>query len=38
MATGGSLPTGATAYRILYHSETDTGADVAVSGMVVLPG
>ena len=38
MATGGSLPSGASAYRILYHSETAAGADVAVSGMVVLPG
>jgi pimeloyl-ACP methyl ester carboxylesterase len=38
MAAGGSLPAGATAYRVLYHSETETGADVAVSGMVVVPG
>jgi alpha-beta hydrolase superfamily lysophospholipase len=38
MSTGGALPAGATAYRILYHSETDAGADVAVSGMVVVPG
>lgn len=38
MTTGSWLPAGASAYRILYHSETDAGADVAVSGMVVLPG
>jgi alpha-beta hydrolase superfamily lysophospholipase len=38
MATGGSLPPGTTAFRVLYHSETQSGADVAVSGMVVVPG
>ena len=32
------LPAGATAYRVLYHSQTITGADVIVSGMVVVPG
>jgi len=34
----GLLPGGAVAYRVLYHSESITGADVAVSGMVVVPG
>jgi alpha-beta hydrolase superfamily lysophospholipase len=38
MPSGGSLPQGASAYRVLYHSETATGADVAVSGIVVVPG
>ncbi len=38
IATGGSLPAGARAYRVLYHSETAASADVAVSGIVVLPG
>jgi pimeloyl-ACP methyl ester carboxylesterase len=38
MPTGGSLPSGANAYRVLYHSETAAGADVAVSGIVVVPG
>jgi pimeloyl-ACP methyl ester carboxylesterase len=33
----GAMPAGATAYRILYHSESITGADIAVSGMVVVP-
>src|SRR5450759_2434941 len=31
------LPTQATAYRVLYHSESTTGADIAVSGTVVIP-
>ena len=35
-ATG--LPPLAVAYRVLYHSESITGADIAVSGMVVIPG
>ncbi|MGD0394661.1 MAG: lipase family protein, partial [Acidimicrobiales bacterium] len=34
----GQLPPGATAYRILYHSESITGSDVAVSGLIVVPG
>ena len=38
IGTAGRLPTGATAYRILYHSESDAGADIAVSGMVIVPG
>jgi alpha-beta hydrolase superfamily lysophospholipase len=32
------LPAGATAYRVLYHSQSTTGADIAVSGLVVVPG
>lgn len=36
--TAGPLPTGATAYRVLYHSESDAGGDIAVSGMVIVPG
>ena len=36
--SNGLLPRGAVAYRVLYHSETVTGADTAVSGMVVVPG
>ncbi len=35
-ATG--LPPLAVAYRILYHSESITGADIAVTGTVVIPG
>ena len=34
----GLLPRGAVAYRVLYHSESIGGADIAVSGMVVVPG
>ncbi len=34
----GQLPPGAVAYRVLYHSESITGSDIAVSGMVVVPG
>lgn len=33
-----NLPPLAVAYRVLYHSESITGADIAVSGMVVIPG
>ncbi len=35
--TGGGPATGATAYRVLYHSESVAGADIAVSGIVVVP-
>jgi pimeloyl-ACP methyl ester carboxylesterase len=38
IASGGALPAGATAYRVIYHSESIIGADVAVSGVVVVPG
>ncbi len=38
IAVGPGLPAGTTAYRILYHSESPDGADVAVSGTVVVPG
>jgi alpha-beta hydrolase superfamily lysophospholipase len=33
-----NLPPLAVSYRILYHSESITGADIAVSGTVVIPG
>ncbi len=36
--SAGLLPAGAVAYRVLYHSQSITGADIAVSGMVVVPG
>jgi acetyl esterase/lipase len=32
------LPDRTTAFRILYHSESVDGTDIAVSGIVVLPG
>jgi pimeloyl-ACP methyl ester carboxylesterase len=35
---GYSLPKGATAVRILYHSLDATGEDVATSGVVLIPG
>jgi pimeloyl-ACP methyl ester carboxylesterase len=35
--TGYSLPKGATAIRILYHSLNATGGDVATSGVVLIP-
>ncbi|MEP6547040.1 MAG: lipase family protein, partial [Gammaproteobacteria bacterium] len=35
---GYSLPKGATAVRILYHSLDATGRDVATSGVVLIPG
>jgi len=35
--TGYSLPKGATAVRILYHSLDATGQDVATSGVVLIP-
>jgi alpha-beta hydrolase superfamily lysophospholipase len=34
----GQLPEGAKAYRILYHSQSLTGTDIAVSGIAVVPG
>ena len=36
--SAGLLPEGATAYRVLYHSQSIAGADIAVSGVVVVPG
>ncbi len=33
----GQLPPGASAYRVIYHSESITGTDIAVSGLVVVP-
>ncbi len=38
ITSGGPLAQGATAYRVLYHSESITGSDIAVSGMIVVPG
>jgi pimeloyl-ACP methyl ester carboxylesterase len=35
---GEPLPAGTTVYRILYHSESTSGGDLAVSGMVIVPG
>jgi pimeloyl-ACP methyl ester carboxylesterase len=35
--TGYDLPAGAAAVRILYHSRSLNGADVAVSGVVLIP-
>ncbi len=35
--TTGSLPVGTTVERVLYHSESAGGGDVAVSGLVVIP-
>jgi len=35
---GSPLPTGATAYRVLFRSESDSGGDVPESGVVVVPG
>jgi len=32
------LPARTTAFRVLYHSTSDSGADIAVSGIVVIPG
>jgi hypothetical protein len=34
----GGVPASATLWRILYHSRTITGADIAVSGYVAVPG
>ncbi len=36
--TAGRLPTRATAYRVLYHSQSMAGTDIAVSGVIVVPG
>lgn len=36
--SAGLLPPGATAYRVLYQSTSLTGAGIAVSGMIVVPG
>lgn len=35
---GAGFRRGSRAYRVLYHSRSATGTDVAVSGMVVVPG
>jgi len=34
---GGGVPPGATAYRVLFHSRSDDGQDIAESGDVVVP-
>lgn len=34
----GLVAQGATAYRVLYHSESITGTDIGASGMIVVPG
>ena len=34
----GQLPAGAKAYRVIYHSQSIAGTDVAVSGLIVVPG
>ncbi|HTV97840.1 MAG TPA: hypothetical protein VME42_17725 [Steroidobacteraceae bacterium] len=36
--TGYTLPAGASAIRILYHSRALSGADIAASGVVLIPG
>ena len=36
--TAGRLPAGATAYRVLYHSQSVAGTDIAVSGLIIVPG
>ncbi len=38
MDTGGSLPPGATAYRVVYDSTSLSGNLEAVSGVIVVPG
>ena len=35
---GPGLPAGTRAYRVLYHSTTAAGGDLAVSGVIVVPG
>lgn len=32
------IPSGSTVWRVLYHSQTATGGDIAVSGYVIAPG
>jgi alpha-beta hydrolase superfamily lysophospholipase len=38
LPTGSGLPAGTRAYRVLFHSTSIGGADIAESGMVVIPG
>ena len=38
LAADPSLPLGAQAYRVLYHSTSGSGGDLAESGVVVVPG
>jgi len=35
---GAGLPAGTRAYRVLFHTTSDSGGDLAESGMVVVPG
>jgi alpha-beta hydrolase superfamily lysophospholipase len=37
ISSPGGIPTGAHTYRVLYHSRSLTGADIAVSGLVIVP-
>ena len=38
LPAGGTLPAGARAYRVLFHSTSISGSDIAESGLVVVPG
>ncbi len=38
VAPGPGLPTGTRAYRVLYHSTSAAGGDLAESGVIVVPG
>ncbi len=38
VSTSSPLPAGATAFRVLYHSESIDDTDITVSGLVVVPG
>ena len=35
---GPALPTGTKAYRVLFHTTSATGGDLAESGVIVVPG
>jgi pimeloyl-ACP methyl ester carboxylesterase len=38
ISPGAGLPAGARAYRVLFHTTSDSGGDLAESGVVVVPG
>ncbi len=38
LPAGGTLPGGARAYRVIFHSTSISGSDIAESGLVVVPG
>ena len=38
ISTGSGLPAGTRAYRVLFHTTSRTGGDLAESGVVVVPG